>query len=149
MRNGLPSGFQPPRRGPFRLGDARAAQVLEELDVAGRVAADDVGVAVAVPIEADGRGQRAALQRRRPPAGSSAAAGTAACDRRAACRCSRPGRRGRLRRRRSDRGRRRGPSRRRRARSSAGPSPAARRRRRAVAGRRRTAARVRVPTFSK
>jgi len=49
-------------RGPFRLLDAGAAEVLEERDVAGTVAADDVGVAVAVPIKPDRRGERAAFQ---------------------------------------------------------------------------------------
>ena len=51
------------RRRPLRLRDLRAAEVLEELDVARRVAADDVGVAIAVPIKSDRRGERTALQR--------------------------------------------------------------------------------------
>ena len=58
----LAVGFEATRRGPLRLLNAGAAEVLEELEVARRVAAEDVDVAVAVPIEADGRGERAALQ---------------------------------------------------------------------------------------
>ena len=42
------------RRCPFRLLDALAAQILDEGDIARRVAADEIGVAIAIPIETDG-----------------------------------------------------------------------------------------------
>ena len=54
--------MQAHRRAETRLGDARAAFVGEQLDITGRVARENIGVAVAVPIDADRRGQRAALE---------------------------------------------------------------------------------------
>ena len=59
--NDFSGGFESHRRGPFRILDTFAAEVLDEGDVTGGVAADDVGVAVAIPIEAGWGGERTEL----------------------------------------------------------------------------------------
>ena len=55
-------GLQPRGRSPLWLSHARAAQVFEKLHISGRVARDDVRVAVLVPVAAYRRGQGATLE---------------------------------------------------------------------------------------
>jgi hypothetical protein len=61
------------RLGAAHLGARRrAAQVLDEADVTGGVAAEDVGVAIAIPVESRPAWRARRTSRRPPPAGSSA-----------------------------------------------------------------------------